>query len=62
MIFIFLKKIIRKFKIKNVHVANESCCKYEKFQSKILYILGAPKKTNLAKFCDRLITAVRWKV
>jgi hypothetical protein len=59
MIFKIFLKIIKKIKIKNLHVANESCCNYGKFQSKILCILEAVKKTNLAKFSNRLITAVR---
>jgi hypothetical protein len=55
-------KIIKKFKTKNIRIANESCCEYGKFESKILCILGAAKITNMAKFSDRLIAAVRWKV
>jgi hypothetical protein len=55
--FSFLK-IIKKFKTKNIHVANESCCKYENVSMKNTLYFRRSKKTNLTKFWDRSIATI----
>jgi hypothetical protein len=48
-------KIIKKFKIKNVHIANESCYKYEKISLKNTLYFERSKKDKFTKFSDQLI-------
>jgi hypothetical protein len=48
-------KILKKFKIKNVHITNESCCKYEKISLKNTLYLERSKNDKFAKFSNQLI-------
>jgi hypothetical protein len=49
--FSFLK-IIKKFKTKNVHVANESCCKYENVSMKNTLYFSRSKKDKFSKILE----------
>jgi hypothetical protein len=45
-------KIIKIFKTKNVHVANESCCKYEKISMKNTFYFSHSKKDKFSKILE----------
>jgi hypothetical protein len=47
-------KIIKKFKTKNLHVANESCCKYEKVSLKNILYFRRSKKDKFSKVLESL--------
>jgi hypothetical protein len=47
-------KIIKKLKIKNIHVANESCCKYEKVSIKSILYFRRSKKDKFSKVLESL--------
>jgi hypothetical protein len=49
----------KKFKIKNIHITNKSCCKYEKISIKNTLYFEHSKKDKFAKFSNHLIGG-RW--